>query len=194
MSSSALPPEPCHSFLAEIDAALADPVFLNCIGGFALTVHYGMSRTTADVDLLEVPAAVLAGPLLTLGRECGPLHRKYKLYVDPVTVAFFPDNYEDRLTEIFAGAYKNLRIRVLDPYDVALTKLGRNNQRDRDDVRFLARSIPLDIETLKDRYLVELRWQFEDGLRYGPRYRADRDIDEWIEMIKEDQSREDVAK
>ena len=94
MSSSALPPEPWHSFLAEIDAALADPVFLNCIGGFALTVHYGMSRTTADVDLLEVPAAVLAGSLLTLGREGGPLHRKYKLYVDPVTVAFFPDNYE----------------------------------------------------------------------------------------------------
>jgi hypothetical protein len=192
MSSSALPPEPWHSFLAEIDAALAGPVFLNCIGGFALTVHYGMSRPTADIDLIEVPAAVFAGPLLTLGREGGPLHSKYKLYIDPVTVAIFPENYRDRLTEIFAGAYKNMHIQVLDPYDVALTKLGRNNQKDRDDLRFLARAIPFDIETLKERYLVELQWQFGDGLRYGPRYRADRDIGEWIEMIREDRSGEDV--
>jgi hypothetical protein len=118
------------------------------------------------------------------------LHRKYKLYIDPVTIASFPENYQDRLTEIFAGAYKNLRIRVLDPYDVALTKLGRNNQRDRDDMRFLARTIPFDIEILKRRYVVELQWQFGERLRYGPRYRADRDIDEWIEMIHEDQSGE----
>jgi len=193
MSSSALPPEPWHSFLAEIDAALANPVSLNCIGGFALTVHYGMSRTTADIDILEVSAASFAGPLLTLGCEGGPLHRKHKLYIDPVTVAFFPDNYAARLTEIFTGAYKNLRIRVLDPYDVALTKLGRNNQKDRDDVRFLARAIPFDIGTLKERYLSELQWQFADGMRNGPRYRADRDIGEWIEMIEEDQAGEDAT-
>jgi len=193
MWSSALPPEPWHSFLAEIDAALDTPVFLNCIGGFALTVHYGMARPTEGIDLLEVSAAVLAGPLLTLGREDGPLHKKYKLYIDPVTVAFFPENYDGRLTEIFSGAYKNLHIRVLDPYDVALTKLGRNNQRDRDDVRFLAKAIPLDTGTLKERYLAELQWQFADGQRYGPRYRADRDIDEWVEMIKEDQDGEEVA-
>src|ERR1019366_3150733 len=94
MSSSALPPEPWHSFLGEIDAALANPVLLNCIGGFALTVHYGMCRPTADIDLLEDLTALFAGPLLTLGGEGGPLHRKYKLYIDPVTVAFFTENYD----------------------------------------------------------------------------------------------------
>jgi hypothetical protein len=57
----------------------------------------------------------------------------------------------------------------------------------------MQRVIPLDIGTLKERYLVELQWQFADGLRYGPQYPADRDIDEWIEMIKEDQAGEDVA-
>lgn len=188
MSSSSLPPEPWHSFFMEIDAALDAPIFLNCIGGFALTIHYGMPRATADVDLIEVPAAAYAGPLITLGGEGGPLYRKYKLYIDPVTIAFFPENYEQRLTEIFAGAFKNLRIRILDPYDIALTKLGRNNQKDRDDIRFLARTIPFAIETLKDRYQTELQWQYSDGMRYGPRYRADRDLAEWIEMIAEDRT------
>jgi hypothetical protein len=101
MSLNACLPEPWHSFLAEIDAALAKPVSINCIGGFALTVHYGMSRPTADVDVLEVSPEVFAGPLIVLGCEGGPLHRKYKLYIDPVTIAFFPENYAGRLSEIF---------------------------------------------------------------------------------------------
>lgn len=88
------------------------------------------------------------------------MHRKYKLYIDPVTVAFFPQNYEQRLIEVFAGAYKNLRIRVLDPYDIALTKLGRDNQRDRDDIRFLARTIPFAIETLKARSPTRMTWNW----------------------------------
>lgn len=192
MSSNSQPPEPWHSFLAEIDEALDAPVNLNCIGGFALTVHFGMSRNTNDLDLIEVPAALYASPLLTLGGEGGPLHKKYKLFIDPVTVAFFPENYAERLTKIFTETYKNLRVRILDPYDIVLTKLGRNIQRDRDDVRFLAREIPLKVERLKERYLTEVQWQFAEGHRYGPRYKADRDIGEWIEMIEEDRANIDV--
>lgn len=50
----------------------------------------------------------------------------------------------------------------------------------------LARTIPFAIETLKERYQAELQWQYSEGMRYGPRYRADRDLAEWIEMIEED--------
>jgi hypothetical protein len=48
---------------------------------------------------------------------------------------------------------------ALDPYDVALSKLERNSQKDRDDVRFLGRSIPLNLAILQQRYEAELRWQ-----------------------------------
>jgi len=37
---------------------------------------------------------------------------------------------------------------ALDPHDLALSKLERNSQKDRDDVRFLARSIPFDLDIL----------------------------------------------
>jgi Nucleotidyltransferase of unknown function (DUF6036) len=66
------------------------------------------------------------------------------VYLDHVGAAKVPDDYEDRLTEMFPGVYKNLRICALDPYDLALAKLERNIQRDRDDVKHLARSIPLN--------------------------------------------------
>jgi hypothetical protein len=46
---------------------------------------------------------------------------------------------------------------ALDPYDLALAKLERNLDHDREDVRFLAVAIPLDPRVLRDRYLQELR-------------------------------------
>jgi len=48
---------------------------------------------------------------------------------------------------------------ALDPYDLALSKLQPNSQKDRDDVRFLARQVPFDLDLLRQRYTTELRWQ-----------------------------------
>jgi hypothetical protein len=45
---------------------------------------------------------------------------------------------------------------ALDPYDLALSKLERNSQKDRDDIRFLARSIPFDLSIFQDRYTTEI--------------------------------------
>jgi hypothetical protein len=43
-----------------------------------------------------------------------------------VTVATVPFLYEDRLTEIVREPFTHLRLFVLDPYDLALSKLTRN--------------------------------------------------------------------
>ena len=105
----------------------------------------------------------------------GALHKKYKIYLDHVGVAHVPEDYEDRLTEIFPGTFKHLRLLALDPYDLALSKLQRNIQRDRDDVLHLARTVPLDPEVLKDRYQKELRW------RLGNPEREDLTLQLWID-------------
>jgi len=72
-------------------------------------------------------------------------------------VAAVPINYEDRLTEMFPGSFNHLRLFALDPYDLALSKLERNTQRDRDDVKHLARTVPLDLNVIQERYETELR-------------------------------------
>ena len=77
------------------------------------------------------------------------------------------------------GVYRYLRLMALDPYDIALSKLERNNQKDRDDVRFLARTIPFDLAVLEERYRSELRWQL------GRPDREDLTIRFWIEMLTE---------
>jgi len=41
---------------------------------------------------------------------------------------------------VFPAAFQHLRLCALDPYDLALSKLERNIQRDREDVKYLART------------------------------------------------------
>ena len=136
--------EPWLSFLGELDAAVETEVRLDCMGGFVVTMVYGFSRPTADLDVLEIAPREAGKPMLQLGMQGGTLHKKYKIYLDPVGVAHVPENYEDRLTEIFPKSFQRLRLCALDPYDLALSKLERNIQRDRDDVKYLARTVPLD--------------------------------------------------
>jgi hypothetical protein len=112
-----------------------------------------------------------------------PLDKKHKIYLDPVGVArMCRKNYEDRLTEIFPKVFKHLRLLALDPYDLVLSKLERNIQRDRDDVTHLARTVPLDLEVPKERYQKELRWQLDNPER------EDLTLRLWIEAIQEEQS------
>jgi hypothetical protein len=106
----------------------------------------------------------------------GPLFQKYGAYLDRVTVAQPPREFESRLRVMFPGAFENLCLRTLDPCDLALTNLEPNFQRDRTDVPYSARAIPFDLELLCDRYLQQLRaetlrsgfatmWSFSSSFR-----------------------------
>lgn len=172
--------EPWDSFLRDLDEKATEETRLDCMGGFVVTQLYGFSRETSDLDVLVIAPKKQLTPLLELARQGGELHKKHRVYLDYVGVAKVPEDYEARLAEMFPKAYKRLRLCALDPYDLALSKLERNIQRDRDDVKHLARSVPLDLDVLKERYEKELRWQL------GNPEREDLTLQLWIEMIEED--------
>src|SRR5487761_918129 len=117
--------------------------------------------------------------LMQIALQGGPLHHKHRIYLDRVGVAAIPENYEDRLTEMFPGAYRHLRLMALDPYDIALSKLERNSQKDRDDVRYLSRTVPFNLATFQQRYETELRWQL------GRPDREDLTMKLWMEMLSD---------
>ena len=175
--------EPWLSFLHDLDSMVKEEVRLDCMGGFVISLVYGFARPTGDLDVLEIAPREAGKPLLQAGMEGGPLHRKHKLYLDHVGLAHVPEDYKHRLTEISHHVFKHLRLFALDPYDLALSKLERNIQRDRDDVKYLARTIPFDLEVLRDRYQRELRWQL------GNPAREDLTLRLWIDMIEEEGTR-----
>jgi hypothetical protein len=150
------PPEPWRSFFAEVDARLTDDVHLHCCGGFVVTQLYGVARTTSDVDFLCVVPNVLSRLTEIAGKD-SPLHRKHKVYLDAVTVATPPEDYEQRLIPMFPRNWTHLRLHALEAHDLALSKVERNYDRDREDVQQLARAGHLSPETLKERYYRELR-------------------------------------
>ena len=171
------PPEPWLSFLRDIDDFVREETHFHCLGGFVVSVVYGADRSTSDLDAI---AAVQPNPeLLAHAGQGSPLHRKHQVYLDPVGVAPLPENYADRLTEIFRGPFTRLRLFALDPYDIALTKIERNTTRDREDVKHLARVVPFDLDTLEQRYRNELR------VHLGNPAREDLTLKLWIDMIDE---------
>ncbi len=48
MSFSNRPPEPWDSFFKELDEAVDTTVRLDCIGGFVVTLLYGLTRPTQE--------------------------------------------------------------------------------------------------------------------------------------------------
>jgi hypothetical protein len=44
------PPLPWSAFLDELDQAISEPIELHCIGGFVVSLLYGLPRPTGDVD------------------------------------------------------------------------------------------------------------------------------------------------
>jgi hypothetical protein len=179
-------PDPWKSFLMDLDARVDQAVEFHCVGGFVVTILYGLERPTSDVDVIVITPNDEIVHLIDLAGKGSELHRKHKVYLDSVTVATYPEDYDQRLTEMFPGTFRHLRLFALDPYDVALSKLDRNIQRDRDDVKYLARTVPFDLGLLRERYERELRPYL------GVPVRGDGTMRFWLDMIQEDRaSRQD---
>jgi hypothetical protein len=140
-----------------LDAQCAQAIEMHCIGGFAVTLHYGRMRPTGDIDVWHVIPSGAAPWLTKIAGEGTELHRKHRVHVQVSAVATVPEDYESRLVEVFAGEFKMLRILVLDPYDLALSKLERNAEIDIEDVKHLARALNFDLDVLAGRYRNELR-------------------------------------
>ena len=86
--------EPWGAFLRDLDRELVRPVELHCLGGFVVTMLYGLTRPTADIDVLVVRPQMDLNPLAGIGSS---LHKKHRVYVQLVTVLeAYPEDYEER--------------------------------------------------------------------------------------------------
>ena len=170
------PPSPWKDFLEEVDGLLPDRVELHCIGGFAVVAAYGLPRSTNDLDYFSLVPCHLETKLQEIAGEGSVLARKHKVHVHHAAVASLPENYEERLTKLFPRRFKNLHLLVLDPYDIVLSKLSRNLEKDREDVAYLVKANNLDPKVLRKRYDEELRINL-----IGPTERHDATLRFWLE-------------
>lgn len=158
MRTETEPVEPWRSFLADLDGLLKGPIELRCFGGFVVTQQYGIGRETSDIDVLSIAARSPEDNIETLAGLGSKLHREYRLYMQYVGIATPPADYATRLVRMFPSApWKRLKLFGMDATDIALSKLERNIERDREDFLRLAQAGYIDRKVLKERYYEELR-------------------------------------
>lgn len=149
--------EPWLSFLRDVGRKLGRSVEVHCLGGFVLTVLWGLPRPTGDVDFIEIEPSEAGDELLDVAGEGSELAQRHKLQFHRVTIAEHPEGYATRLVDITPRDLSRLRLQALEVHDLVLAKLARNSPRDRADVEFLVRQGALDRQCLEDRFEKELR-------------------------------------
>jgi uncharacterized nucleotidyltransferase DUF6036 len=164
--NSPAPPSPWAEFLGELDALLPARVKVHCIGGFVVSLYYGLPRPTGDIDFFSALPINFVNDLEAIAGAGSALAKKYKVHFQHVAVNSTPENYEERLVEMFPGRFRKLQLYAPDPYDLILSKLERNSLKDRDDVEYLARTCHLKPEVLRERYEEELRPNLANETRH----------------------------
>ena len=169
-------PVPWEEFLGELDTLLDEAIQLHCIGGFAVVAGYGLPRATNDLDYRTLIPYDRINVLQRLAGPGSALAEKHKVYVQHPGVDAIPENYDERLTELSPGRFKNIRLFIPDAYDLVLSKLSRNIERDRQDVEYLVRTAQLEPSILRERYVKELRSSL-----IGDLGKHDQTLEFWIE-------------
>ncbi|MBI3411590.1 MAG: hypothetical protein HY040_24945 [Planctomycetes bacterium] len=163
--------------MAAIDATLDHQVVLHCIGGFAIAMLYDLPRPTVDVDCLSVIPVEETASLQSLAGGGSALHKEHGVYWRHVRIVTVPENYQDRLLPMFPGAFRRLAAFWPRSARPRAFQTRRNSARDREDVKFLARSAPLDLSVLESRFQSELRPYLANTDRHDLTMRL------WLEML-----------
>ena len=182
------PPEPWFPFLTALDETVSEVTKLHCFGGFVVTQQYGLSRPTSDLDVLEIAPVESLRRICDAGKRGSPLSRKHHVFIDIVKVAPTIYDYESRLTPIYENVFKHLHLMVLDPYDIALSKISRDNDRDFQDVLFLAKKIPFDLEVFENRYHTEVK-----PYLFGNGKPQEHTFNRWKTSILEDREMQQIS-
>jgi hypothetical protein len=134
------------------------------VAGSIPTLIAGLTaRPTEDIDLVdEIPEAI---------RKQRALLRKiqtdYGLTLGHVQSHYLPTGWENRRQ--FLGDFGGLRVYLVDPYDIFVSKLSSKQKKHRDDLRVLA--LKLDRDTARQRLFRDGR-AFLDDPRQRPQIEA----------------------
>lgn len=125
-------PEQILGFFREIGTAIRQPARIH-VGGSAALIALGvLSRHTEDIDLVDEVPAQVRGEHELLER----LSRRYGLYLAHFQSHYLPARWEQRVRIL--GTMGRLEVFLVDPYDIAVSKLFSAREKDRDDLRLLA--------------------------------------------------------
>jgi hypothetical protein len=138
---------------------LAKPVIASVAGGAALHFYTG-ARISRDVDASLSARVLLDGDDLRVAYtlpDGGPQMLYYDTQYNDSLALMHEDAHDDAMPLSVDGVDpKRLEVRLLAPVDLAVSKLSRFSEQDRDDIRTLAREGLITQAAVKRRALAAL--------------------------------------
>lgn len=137
----------------EVDASLVEkgfpPLSLILCGAAALIVKHDLKRKTADIDTL-----VRTGNSSVYG--IGTILAKYGLHIISEALLCLHPDYSERVEEF--ERYRKLVVYTLGPYDLAISKIARGFEKDREDLFQSTLLQSIDFDKLKKLYFEALKY------------------------------------
>jgi hypothetical protein len=132
-------------FLRELGQSIETPTSIVVGGSIALMLSGKLSRRTEDIDVVdEVPVSIRSQHALL-----DELARRYGLRITHFQSHFLPSGWRNRLSTL--DSFGRLEVRLVDLYDILLSKVFSNREKDRDDLRVILPQI--DKPTLSKRLI-----------------------------------------
>ncbi len=135
-------------FLGEVDSILPQKITLTAVGGTAMTL-LKIKTSTIDIDFefrtnTEKEAFQKAEKILGSGF-------RFDLYVNgQIFSQQLPDGFRKKTIPVKTGL-KNIALFALHPLDIVVTKIGRLNERDEQDIADCIKKFGLTKKQIKER-------------------------------------------
>lgn len=137
-----------YQFLENLNAAVKRKVTVTLIGGNALCA-LGLKDRTRDVDL------VVRSTQREVAAFCREYLQRYKVKVDFFVDGLFHSvrvaDYLQKAFSVNAPEFPNLEVKILNIYDVILTKTLRFIERDQVDIKNVVSQMPISASELDNR-------------------------------------------
>ena len=157
MPDLVLPP-PWPRFLTEVDHSLSGSGGTPLRGRFCSHRCAWHTEDYADLDYISAIPHQATEELERIAGRGSDLAKRHKVFLQAVGgVGDYPENYESRLTSLPLGL-KKLTLRILEPYDLLLSKLTRNSPKDMEDVQALVQKLKLEFDVFLERFRNEMSW------------------------------------
>lgn len=152
--------------LSEVDKALGKEMSIVAVGGTAMTL-LGLKESTIDIDFNASKDDVKE---LRRAFDSIPHGFRVDLFVEGmIFTQQLPDDFFEKCIPV-KTQFKNINLLALHPIDIVVTKIGRLNERDVEDIKSCVKKFKLKRKDVEKRALQVVYVGREENYRINLRY------------------------
>ncbi|MBS3137581.1 hypothetical protein J4232_04045 [Candidatus Woesearchaeota archaeon] len=136
-------------YLDQLDALLQKKITLVAVGGTALCLM-NLKESTKDVDFCAATKQEFE-MIKQASKKVKTIFKIDLYHTGYIFCLQLPDDYIFRARS-FPSNFKNISLKTLSPIDIIITKTGRLNQRDIEDIEAVIKNKKVDKIELIDRF------------------------------------------